>query len=87
MKRSTFFFFFFFYKNHCSLFVQAAGCYSYLQSTTKLNSICIIYHRYSEVWGLQEFFEEKAIFQDFAACWERERKDKKHQWIIYLGII
>lgn len=59
--------------------VSAAACYSYLQSTTQLNCICIIYYSYSEVWSLQEFFEEKAIFQDFAAYWESERKAKKNE--------
>lgn len=63
--------------DHYFICVSPGDCYSYLQSTTQLNCICIIYYSYSEVWSLQEFFEEKAIFQDFAAYWESERRAKK----------
>lgn len=63
---------FFFYKDHCPICAQTAACYSYLQCTTELNGVRIIYYSYSEVWSLQEFFEQKAIFQDFAAWWERK---------------
>lgn len=41
--------------------------YDVLQSTTELNSICVLNHRDAKIWSLQKFFEEKAILHYFAA--------------------